>query len=79
MLQTSSWLDDKSRLPYGPPVRPQDCRIEEDDSDIGKILRIAVILKRDIPAIIRKTIVRNTVKRSVLTIVDSHALKNDSS
>ena len=37
-----------------------------------------VILKQRFPAPSRKTIVRNALKCSVLTIVDSHALKGDS-
>ena len=37
-----------------------------------------VILKQRFPASSRKTIVRNTVKCSFLTIVDSHAFKDDS-
>jgi len=49
--------------------------IEEGDSDAGK----CVILKRDIPASARKTIVRNALKCSVLTIIDSHAFIGRSS
>ena len=37
-----------------------------------------VIFKRRFPHFVRKTIVRNTVKCVVLTIVDSHALKDGS-
>ena len=44
----------------------------------GKPLYRVVILKRDIPASSRKTIVRNTLKCSVLTIVDSDVLKEGS-
>lgn len=34
-----------------------------------------VVLKRDIPALTAKTIVRRTVKCVILTIVDSHAFE----
>ena len=44
----------------------------------GKAPYRVVILKRRFPASSRKSIVRNTVKCVVLTIIDFHVLEDDS-
>ena len=52
--------------------------IEEDDSDVVNAPYRLVVLKRRFPASNEKTIVRKLLISTVLTIVDSHAIKEES-
>jgi len=59
--------------PTGTPIP-----IEESDPHEENAPYRLVILKRAFPDLARKAIVRNALKCSVLTIIDSHALKRGS-